>query len=342
MFKLVNNSTLQVFFFSLLIAISLSIGGCDGKKAAKEEIEQKGFTYNFNSFAEAIESKNMEVIDLFIKAGIDLTSKTVQDAAFYSNDLIVLSKLIDAGLDPNIGNNYIDLIGKAVSKPEMLRILLKSKKLDINARDGSGYTPLMRAIKANNLESIGLLLAAKVDTQGALEYATDIQASEKVLTKLGWTPTLGIRMPNVVLDAIRDIECLKNTDETCNPNVIRINGIEDVRRADKAGFIINNHNILCSSVEECTAQVQALVNGGITNMSLGSYQINYKKYPNPKVHEYFLDATEREHVNKILTNLVKKHGYSWETIAYYHSSEPEENKKYYRRIYELIYGDAKK
>jgi hypothetical protein len=56
------------------------------------------------------------------------------------------------------------------------------------------------------------------------------------------------------------------------------------------------------------------INGGITNMNLGSYQINYKKYPNPKAHEYFIDATEREHTNIILTNLVKKHGYSWETI----------------------------
>lgn len=107
-----------------------------------------------------------------------------------------------------------------------------------------------------------------------------------------------IRMPDVVLDAIRHCECLKEADGTCNPNVIRINATEDAQRAQTAGFAVNGHIIRCNSTEECTAQAQALINGGITNLDLGPYQINYKYHPNPMLHEYFVDATEREHANR--------------------------------------------
>ncbi|MDP2076817.1 MAG: hypothetical protein Q8J85_02130, partial [Sulfuricurvum sp.] len=42
--------------------------------------------------------------------------------------------------------------------------------------------------------------------------------------------TAGVRMPDVVLDAIRHCECLKESDGTCNPNVIRLNAVEDAQR----------------------------------------------------------------------------------------------------------------
>jgi len=84
----------------------------------------------------------------------------------------------------------------------------------------------------------------------------------------------GVRMPDVVLDAIRYCECLKESDGTCNPNVIRINVAEDAQRAKMAGFYVQGHIIRCNSTEECTAQTQALINGGITNLDLGPYQIN--------------------------------------------------------------------
>jgi len=151
-----------------------------------------------------------------------------------------------------------------------------------------------------------------------------------------------IRMPDVVLDAIRHCECLKEADGTCNPNVIRINATEDAQRAQAAGFAVNGHIIRCNSTEECTAQAQALINGGITNLDLGPYQINYKYHPNPMLHEYFVDATEREHANKIITGLVKSFGYSWETLGRYHhfcATDRTRNETYYRKMYAYIYGN---
>ncbi|HQS65943.1 MAG TPA: hypothetical protein PLM93_02000 [Sulfuricurvum sp.] len=153
---------------------------------------------------------------------------------------------------------------------------------------------------------------------------------------------MSIRMPDVVLDAIRHCECLKEADGTCNPNVIRINADEDTQRAKAAGFAVNGHIIRCNSSEECSVQAQALINGGITNLDLGPYQINYKYHPNPMLHEYFVDATEREHANRIITGLVKSFGYSWETLGRYHhfcATDRTRNETYYRKMYAYIYGN---
>lgn len=153
------------------------------------------------------------------------------------------------------------------------------------------------------------------------------------------------RMPDIVLDAIKHCECLKEADGTCNPNVIRINAAEDAQRARMAGFAVNGHIIRCNSTQECTAQTQALINGGITNLDLGPYQINYKYHPTPILSEYFVDASEREHANRIMMNLVKSFGYSWETLGRYHhfsASDRTRNERYYRKMYAFIYGNSPK
>lgn len=156
--------------------------------------------------------------------------------------------------------------------------------------------------------------------------------------------TSDIRMPDIVLDAIKHCECLKENGQ-CNPHVIRINAIEEAQRAAAAGFSVNGHLIKCGTTQECSLQAQALIEGGITNLDLGPYQINYKYHPNPMLHEYFEDATAREHANGILTKLVKSFGYSWETLGRYHhfsASDRTRNERYYRKMYAFIYGNGPK
>jgi hypothetical protein len=153
------------------------------------------------------------------------------------------------------------------------------------------------------------------------------------------------RMPDIVLDAIKHCECLKESNGVCNPNVIRINADEDARRAQAAGFAVNGHIIRCNATEECAAQAQALINGGITNLDLGPYQINYKYHPNPMLQEYFIDASERESANQIMMGLVKSFGYSWETLGRYHhfsATDRTRNEIYYRKMYAFIYGNSPK
>jgi hypothetical protein len=153
-----------------------------------------------------------------------------------------------------------------------------------------------------------------------------------------------IRMPDIVLDAIKHCECLKENGE-CNPHVIRINAAEDAQRAAAAGFAVNGHLIKCGSTQECALQSQALIEGGITNLDLGPYQINYKYHPNPFIHEYFEESMAREKANNILTKLVKSFGYSWETLGRYHHfsvTDRTRNERYYRKMYAYIYGNRPK
>lgn len=155
---------------------------------------------------------------------------------------------------------------------------------------------------------------------------------------------IDIRMPDIVLDAIKHCECLIEQGK-CNPNVIRINAIEDAQRAQSAGFAVEGHIIRCASVDECSMQSQALINGGITNLDLGPYQINYKYHPNPILSEYFDDSSSREQANAILTKLVKSFGYSWETLGRYHhfsATDRTRNEKYYRKMYAYIYSGNSK
>ncbi len=149
------------------------------------------------------------------------------------------------------------------------------------------------------------------------------------------------RMPDIVLDAIKHCECL-NENGACNPHVIRINSIDDAQRAGAAGFAVNGHLIRCGSTQECAMQAQALIDGGINNLDLGPYQINYKYHPNPFVHEYFDESSAREKANGILTRLVKSFGYSWETLGRYHHAptDPARNARYYRKMYAYIYGNG--
>jgi len=153
-----------------------------------------------------------------------------------------------------------------------------------------------------------------------------------------------IRMPDIVLDAIKHCECLKENGQ-CNPYVIRINAVEEAQRAAQAGFAVEGHLIRCGTTQECSLQAQALIEGGIVNLDLGPYQINYKYHPNPMLHEYFEDTTAREHANSILTKLVKSFGYSWETLGRYHhfsATDRTRNERYYRKMYAYIYGNNTK
>ncbi len=141
----------------------------------------------------------------------------------------------------------------------------------------------------------------------SLMVATSLLRAENELTT-------EVRMPDIVLDAIKHCECLQEGG-SCNPNVIRINADDEAQRAADAG---------------------------ITNLDLGPYQINYKYHPNPMLHEYFEDSFAREQANGILTKLVKSFGYSWETLGRYHhfsATDRTRNERYYRKMYAFIYGN---
>ncbi len=150
---------------------------------------------------------------------------------------------------------------------------------------------------------------------------------------------IGHRMPDVVLDAIKHCECLKESDGSCNPHVIRINSKDEAALAAQAGYEVSGHIIRCGDTSYCSVLAKSLIDGGITNLDLGPYQINYKYHPNPQLHEYFEEPIARERANSILSKLVNAFGYSWETLGRYHHFNPKDktrNQTYYMKMYAYI------
>lgn len=190
-----------------------------------------------------------------------------------------------------------------------------------------------------NGKLIGLTTLQRKNAQN-LNFAIPV---EYIKNQLEYRQT--IRMQDTVLDAIKNNECIIDKKGVCIPFSIRLKDQNDIENANYAGFKIDGNIIYCSSISDCTAQARSLINSGIVNLDLGLYQINYKYYPNSMLQEYFDSNFAREHVNFILSNLVKRYGYSWETLGRYRYSpeqNPYENEIYYKKLYAYIYGNRSK
>lgn len=153
-------------------------------------------------------------------------------------------------------------------------------------------------------------------------------------------------IPQIVLDAIKNTECLKMSGVS-ESNFIRINRKKDVKKAKKHGHkLFRKHLILCSSPEECSVEANKLLKLGIKNIDLGPYQINYYYQNNrwkneDSLKKYFIDEDAEERAREILWDLISRHGYSWQSIARYHHYNPKNkkrNRQYYSHLYEYVYG----
>lgn len=90
---------------------------------------------------------------------------------------------------------------------------------------------------------------------------------------------------------------------------------------------IDSRTLDCLELQNCVNILEQLVEQKITNIDLGAFQHNYifHKYP---LYDYFILENSYNRTCTILKNLIKRHGYSWQTIARYHSSTPKYNEKY--------------
>jgi hypothetical protein len=161
------------------------------------------------------------------------------------------------------------------------------------------------------------------------------------------------QVPQIVLDAIQYTECEKR-DGLCYPYVIRINGTKALSKAKALGYEATHGKLYkedtekrrevvsasmrFETIDEASAAVKVLIAGGVTNMDLGTYQINYKWFKSDDFDTYFSDASARDFAANIISDLIRRHGYSWETLGRYHSATPHLNQHYYKKLHKYIYG----
>jgi len=166
--------------------------GCKSKESYRKEIEQKGVQYSRESFLKEAALGNKELIELFIKAGIDINVKGAngETALMHTatkGNLDGVMLLLEKGADVNAkarhnitaltlallgGGNKGDISGKHTG---IVKLLIE-KGADINAKDEDGGFPLMYAIVSKNYDAAKMLI----------EKGADVNAT----TKEGFTPLL--------------------------------------------------------------------------------------------------------------------------------------------------------
>lgn len=144
---------------------------------AKETLEKKYNTpYNSKNFLTAIKSNDLEKVNLFIKSGIDVNTKDLEDKDWYGESALMISSgmgykdmtllLIKNKADVNIlddkGRNILwTVIDK--NKPEMIKLLVDNK-VNLEYRDGKDNgNPLLYAVAENKKDCVKTLIDCGAD-----------------------------------------------------------------------------------------------------------------------------------------------------------------------------------
>jgi len=201
------------------IALMLVLGGCDAKQKAKEQLEQKGITYSQESFAKAIGSNNKDVVELFFNAGIDLNNPEILEAIVSSDDMTIIKKALEKGLNPNVKANGVPLIVMLSSDKKnnpKLKDLLEDKNTNINLQVEKSHknfqetsNALAEAVANNNVSGFEMLIKKGADTKmdftikeeeevmkmnitGLLLLASEDNSETDILSMLKMIPNLDV------------------------------------------------------------------------------------------------------------------------------------------------------
>lgn len=163
--KSITLSVLMIAFVSCSPSAKLA-------RDARDRLTQMGIEYNEQDFFSHVIQNQLEVVSLFIKAGIDPNAaeedKTVLLEACRRGYTEVGLALIEAGADVNAEDSYgvSCLMFSAITGSNELILKLIEKGADVNARDKYGRSALIEALTTENdipLETYKALIGAGAD-----------------------------------------------------------------------------------------------------------------------------------------------------------------------------------
>lgn len=144
------------------------------KETAILALSQRGIFLNRDNFLRAVESGDLETIDLFVRANfnIHLTDDNGTPPlliALKKGYTIIAKILLTAGADVNehdkIGLTPLMVAcGKSTSGYREIAETLIKKGAHINVRDALGYTPLLLALSGGTIEIAEMLINKGADT----------------------------------------------------------------------------------------------------------------------------------------------------------------------------------
>ena len=145
-------------------------------------------------------------------------------------------------------------------------------------------------------------------------------------------------VPPMILEAIVKVE--RHAKRAPGyPYIIAFNNVDDAKVVKQVlgnELFLDWRTIDCLNSSICQKLTSYIVKEHkIQNMDLGAYQINYYYHKMP-IDYYF--SFEKSYIKacKYLETLISNHGYSWETIARYHSSTPQFNHAYLQKISTIL------
>ena len=151
------------------------------------------------------------------------------------------------------------------------------------------------------------------------------------------------KVSNDVLLLILNVEKHKNK-EIGYPYLISFNNKGDSRILKKTSigkYFIDSRTIDCKKDEICVDITKTLLEVGINNLDLGAFQIN-AMYHHLDISDYFDIKKSYKFACGIISNNIRKHGFSLESIARYHSETKKYNIAYQKGLiksYEVLMGE---
>lgn len=135
---------------------------------AVRELERRGIQFRDASFLIAIHNGDQALVDLFVRAGINIHVQDDQGTpaliiALKKGYTVVARILLTAGADANARDavGFTPLLlacGKTTQGYKEIAEKLIRQGADVNARDRLGWTPLLLALSGGTVEVIELLL----------------------------------------------------------------------------------------------------------------------------------------------------------------------------------------
>ena len=173
-----------------VLALSLLLSGCSrSPEDAKKDLSDQKIQYNEQSFVKAVAEQKIDVVELFIEAGMSPNVTTADGSplvtAGATGNLEIVKLLVEKGADINSKSKgqealtplFAAILGNGNEKQDTIKFLL-DKGADVNARfisKGFEATPLMMAAAQKDTEIIRLILAKKPDIH-AVDAGTGITA----------------------------------------------------------------------------------------------------------------------------------------------------------------------
>ncbi len=157
----------------------------DIRDGYRRQLEQKGVSYSGDNFINAARDGRTDIVELFIKAGIDPNSRHTEDPsgttaliwAVHKGNKELVKLLTGSGADPDISDNYRNKPLPDASErgyTDIARILMESGA-DIHTSRGA---PLILAARKGHIDIVRMLLENGSDAKGTGGVKALADASE--------------------------------------------------------------------------------------------------------------------------------------------------------------------